>query len=200
MRKYASTIAEMAVVIVVFSFLAITSFMVLKSNEATNKAYEKAGKAAYFQLERATRLVLANNTNGYTLMRMKDASGEFSIASSSSLNRMVEVYKKNMIIHRTAVQAPDYFVSELTDGTTLYTGLTPSSFAGFTVRNDAYVGIKLNGNCTSTINYIYDALALNKRVVENVCATIFYDVNGDKGPNRLGSDQYIFPLDKFGLK
>ena len=36
--------------------------------------------------------------------------------------------------------------------------------------------------------------------VYDVCGSIFYDINSFKKPNKLGSDQYILPIYKRGIK
>ena len=200
MKNNAYSIVEVVVVMLILAIITIIMLGTLNSDEVNNKALEQAAKAMYLQVEKATRSVVLNNTNNYTLERMKDSSGEFSIASSSSLNRMVELYKENMILARNATQDSNYLSGELTDNTTTWSGISPSYFTGFTLRNESYIGFKLNNNCTTTISYIYDPLMPDKRSVANTCGIIFYDTNGDKKPNILGVDQFILAIGKLGLK
>ena len=200
MKNRAFTLVETVVVLIILGTIAAVVIHTLNSKEVKEKALAEAAKAVYLQVDKATRSVIANNTNNYTLERMKDATGEFSVASSSSLARMVELFKENMVLKRSAVQDATYLSTDLNDGTTTLIGISPSYFSGFTLRNDSYFGLFLNNNCTTTITYIYDPLMPDKRTISNTCGTIFYDVNGDKLPNLLGVDQFILALGKLGLK
>ena len=200
MKKRAFTLAEVVIVLAIVSILGLVAIKTLTSNEVEDKAQAQAAKAVYLQVDKATRSIIANNTNNYTLERMKDSSGEFSVASSTSLARMVQLYKENMVAKRNATQDATYLATDLSNDATTLTGITPSYFSGFTLRNDSYFGLFLNDNCTTTINYIYDPLMPDKRTITNTCGIIFYDVNGDKKPNVLGVDQFILALGKLGLK
>jgi hypothetical protein len=93
-----------------------------------------------------------------------------------------------------------YSSRELTDGAISITGLTPSDYTGFTLKNETYFGINLTGDCTSQIDYIYDPSTPEKRTKTRVCATLFFDMNGKDSPNILGIDQYIVAIGKFGVK
>jgi len=38
-----------------------------------------------------------------------------------------------------------------------------------------------------------------KAVINNVCAVFFYDINGDKKPNSLGKDIFLFAINADGV-
>ena len=130
---------------------------------------------------------------------MKDEAGQFSIASADSIDRLIELYKKNLIGSRKTFDAT-YGAQTLNDGTTFLDGLTPASFTGFIIKNGAYFGVKLHGNCSTAIDYIYDPSTPENRTLANTCGIIFFDLNEKEEPNLLGVDQYILGSDKFGVK
>lgn len=200
MKQTGFTLAEQLIVIVILGILVVAITTTLKPNNISEEALKKAGKSLYIQIEFVTKQILARNTNNYTLTRMVDSTGEFSIDSSSSLARLTGLYKKGLMGLRQASVSSSYLSRPLTDGTNSPSGLSPSSFSGFTLKNGAYFGTKLNGNCTTTIDYIYDPSTPDTRSKTNTCGSIFFDVNGDKEPNTLGIDQYIVALGKLGVK
>ena len=130
---------------------------------------------------------------------MFDASGEFSIASSSSLDRLIALYKKNLMGIRKAALDSNYASLDLTDGTNTLS-LKPSNFKGFTLKNGAFFGIKLNNNCATEITYIYDPSTPSTRNKKDTCGIIFFDINSEAKPNQLGYDQYIIAIGKRGIK
>lgn len=200
MKKLAFTLMEQMIVFILVGILTAIITSVVRPKEINGQAVKKASINLFRQIEFATVQIVARNTKNNTLTRLTDASGEFSIASSDSLDRLVAIYKKNLIGLRMVSLEASYTSPDLTDGTTTYKDLKVSSFKGFTLKNQAYFGIKLNGNCTSEISYIYDPSTPTARTKTNVCATLFFDVNGESTPNLLGYDQYIVALGKRGIK
>lgn len=199
MKKNAFTLAEQLLVIIILGVFAVGLINTVKPNNIKKDVYIKTAKSVYVQIEFATKSILAKNTNNYTFLRLKDASGEFSIASSSSLSRLVALYKKSLVSLRNKTLDSTYKAKALTDGTTTLT-LKPQDFSGFFIKNGAYFGVKLHGNCTTTVSYIYDPSTPDKRSRTNTCGIVFLDLNEKEQPNMLGVDQYILALGKLGIK
>ena len=197
--KKAFTLIEQLLVIVIVGI--ITSIVLTISRPGTIKedSLKKAGKSTFIQVEFVAKSILAKHTSNYSFTTLVDSTGEFSIESSASIARLVEIFKKQFVALRKTLDT-SYSTKTLTDGTTTYATLTPSSFSGFIIKNGAYVGIKLNDNCTTEINYIYDPSTPEKNIKKNTCGLIFFDVNEKNEPNLLGVDQYIVALGKYGVK
>ena len=194
------TLVEQMIALIIIGILGAVLFNTLRPNDVKTQTLKKVAKSVFVQIEFATKSVLAKNTVNYSFLRLKDTSGEFSIASADSLSRLIELYKKSLIGLRGKTLEATYSSSTLTDGTTSITGLSPSSFSGFFIKNGTYFGIKLHGNCTTTIDYIYDPSTPDKRTRTNTCGIIFFDLNAQSAPNILGIDQYIVALGKLGVK
>lgn len=199
MQKKGYTLIEQLIVIVIVSILGSVMLTTFRPNNVKVEAYKKAGKSNFIQIEFALKSLLAKNTNNYTLTRMFDSTGEFSIAASASQARMLALLKKHLVSIRQTLDAT-YGALTLTDGTTELTGYSASSFSGFIIKNGAYFGLKLHGNCTTTVDFLYDPSTPNNNSRTNTCGIIFFDVNEKKPPNRLGIDQYIVAIGKMGVK
>lgn len=199
MKRRAFTLTEQIIVLIVIGIIASAVTTVIKPTEINNEAIKKSGKSLFVQIEFATTQMVARNAKNNTLTRMVDATGEFSISSSSSIDRLISLYKKNLMGLRTVTLDSTYTSLNLTDGTNTLS-LKPSDFKGFTLKNGAYFGVKLNDNCTTEINHIYDPSTPELRTKKNTCGIIFFDVNSETKPNQLGWDQYIIGLGKRGIK
>ena len=199
-QKRAFTLAESLICMIIIGIVYVIILQLSRPGDIKKEALLKAGVDTFRQIEYATKRILARDTRNYALTSMRIGTTEFSVASSSSLNNMKKLYKKNLPGSRRAVPS-SYSNLQLQDGSNTKAGsLKVSSFSGYFLKNGAYFGLKLNNNCTTTEQYIYHPSRTTSRTQSGSCGTIFYDVNGDKGPNTLGVDQYIISLGKQGLR
>lgn len=199
MKLQGFTLIEQVIVLVIVGILGVVVINTLRPNDIKEDALKKVAKSVSVQIEFATKSLLAKNTNNYTFLRLKDSSGEFSIASSDSLSRLVNLYRKTLVGARNKTLDSTYSGKKLTDGTTTLE-IKPSDFSGFFIKNGTYFGVKLNGNCTTTIDYIYDPSTPTNKTRTNTCGIIFLDLNEKQEPNLLGVDQYILALGRLGIK
>lgn len=197
MKKFAFTLVELLIVLIILAVFATIMISAIKPNNIKAQAYKKAGEDTYSQIAHATKSILLYNTKNYNLTQLTDSAGVL-IDSADFLARLIELYKQNFILKSGTIDAT-YAAKELTNGTSTISGVKASDFTGFFIKNGTYFGIKLHGNCTTTTNYIYDPSTPNNKTRTNTCGLIFFDVNGAKAPNNLGVDQYILGLGKFGV-
>lgn len=200
MKFNAFSLLEQIIVLIIVSILFVVMLTIMRPNNIKEETLKKSGKSTFIQIEFATKRMLARDTNNYTLERMVDSTGEFSIADSTSSARTTELFKKHLIAIRNSTLDSTYAATTLTNGTTSLDGYSPSSFSGFMIKNGTYFGLKLHGNCTTTVNFLYDPSTPNKNSRTNTCGIIFYDINGKNPPNMLGVDQYIISIGKMGVK
>lgn len=200
MKFRAYTFLEQIIVIIVIGILSVVMLNIFRPKEIQEDALIKAAKGVFIQIDFATKMILAKNTNNYNFTRLVDSSGQFSIESTDLISRLTALYQNHLLGLRNKSLSAEYSSRDLTNGTTFITDVKPSSFDGFIMKNGSFVGFKSNGNCTTTIDYIYDPSTPEKRERENVCALIFIDVNNELEPNILGIDQYIIGIGKFGVK
>ena len=200
MKYRAYTFLEQIIVIIIIGILSVVMLNIFRPNEVQEEALIKSAKGVFIQIDFATKMILAKNTNNYNFTRLVDSTGQFSIESTDLISRLTALYQNHLLGLRNKTLSAEYSSRDLTNGTTSITDLKPSSFDGFVMKNGSFVGFKSNGNCTTTIDYIYDPSTPEKRERQNLCAIIFLDVNNEGEPNILGIDQYIIGLGKFGVK
>ena len=70
----------------------------------------------------------------------------------------------------------------------------------FYVNDGILMGLRFYSGCNASEMYANPPLHKGKFQVDNICGSVFYDVNSFKEPNKLGSDQYIIPITKRGVK
>ena len=126
----------------------------------------------------------------------------FQITDEGAEERLAELYRKYLVAQRKKQIPSSYLNLQLTDtiGSKI-NNLRISDFkSGFSLRNDGYFALKLNGNCETDETYIYSPIEPDKINSSNSCGLIFYDVNGPHQPNVLGIDQYIVSIHKSSVK
>lgn len=73
-------------------------------------------------------------------------------------------------------------------------------YSDFFIGNDGVlIGFRFYGGCDKTEENVVLPAKRNRYSVNNICGSVFLDVNGYKKPNKLGSDQYIVPIAKRGI-
>ena len=201
MKFRAFTLIEQLVVIIIIGSFAAILLTATRPGNIKKDAFKKVSKGVAIQIQFATKAILAKNTRNYSLEKMRDSSGEFSIAVSTSASRMIGLYKKHLHPLRNKAVDATYKAKELQkeDGSKI-SGVKPESFTGYILKNGAYFGIKLHGDCAINETYIYDPARPDMRTVSGTCGIIFIDVNEKEEPNILGIDQFIIPLGKYGVK
>ena len=199
--KKAFALTEFAIVVLIIGIIAGASISTLKPKEFKKEAAIKAGKALYLQIELATKQVLMRDSKNFDFTKLIDSSNaQYSITSSGADAKLIASYKKHLVGRRQANADSAYLASTLTSESGA-TSLKVSDFANyFTLKNDAFFAIKLNGNCTTSETLIYDPFTPSKRTRSNSCGLILYDINGKNTPNILGVDQYILSIGRLGIK
>ena len=201
--KSAFTLVESLITMIVIAIIYAAIADVLRPSDFKRDVLKKSGANMLYQLDFASKQILAKNTVNYTLYNLKTLDGtEFLITEDDADEKLMNLYRNYLKGLRNVDLAPAYLSGDLVDETsTKISNVNPSIFKyGFSLNNGTYVAIKLNKNCTTTESYIYSPLQTQKRDRLNSCGLFFYDVNGDKTPNVLGIDQYIVAIGKNGIK
>ncbi len=199
----AFTLAESLITIIIIGIIYVVMLNILRPGDVNKDVLKKMGANVFYQLDFASKQILAKNTINYNFHDLKTASGSrFLITEDGADEKLMNLFKKYLKGLRNVSYDPEYLDRVLIDETNIsITGVKPSSFNyGFSMSNGAYVAIKLNKNCTTTETYIYSPVQLTNRSSVNSCGLFFIDVNGDKDPNTLGIDQYLVPIGKSGIK
>ncbi|MBQ8475725.1 type II secretion system protein [bacterium] len=202
MNKQAFTVAETLIVLVIIGILGACVLVTIKPNDVRKDMLQKAGVNMVYQIDFATKQVLAKYSLNYQMTKLEALGGaQFSIVDDKADEKLLPLYKRALIPSRNNTIPASYTAMELkNEQGAKISDLKVSSFAqGFNVKNGSYFALKLNKGCTTTETYIYDPSAPEKRGAKNSCGLIFFDVNGPSDPNTIGIDQFIISLSKRGL-
>ena len=96
----------------------------------------------------------------------------------------------------------EYFSNELVDynGTSLGINLKDTYSNFFFMYNGTLMGMRLYDSCQAEEENAITPDSKEVYHVNNICGSIFYDVNGRAKPNKLGLDQYIIPFTPYGVR
>ena len=72
--------------------------------------------------------------------------------------------------------------------------------AFFHVNDGMLMGFRFYKGCDKTERFTNPPLVREEYEVNNICGSIFFDINSYGKPNRLGADQYILPVGLKGLE
>ena len=174
--KKAFTLAEVLIVLTILGIIAAISMTTLRSAEFKAKGMAVAAKKVLYDVDVATTELLLDYAQANT-----DAVIPSGICNAQSL--ATEYKKKLSAIRKTGncsgiaynASKPNTFF--LKSGACLAFGEKAT-----TATATIFPGETTNTNDTST------------------CGLIHFDTNGDEGPNTVGADRFIIPLDTSGIK
>ena len=202
LKKLAYTLAEISIVMMIISVIAGCFCVIIRKGDYKSETCKKAGLNALWQLNFASKQILAKYSTKYNMTGLKTLTGdEFSINDEGADAKLAPLYKK-VLGSRTYTPPSGYTDSNLTNENDIQVGsYKVSSFTqGFQAKNGTYVAFKLNGNCTTGETTIYDPSTPELRTSTKSCGLIFFDTNADDSPNTIGIDQYIVSITKQGVK
>ena len=206
LKKRGFTLTEAMVVIVIIGVIATTMIASVKKDNYQATALKKAGANYCLHLNLATKQILAQYSYGYNMTKLLTISGtQFSITDEENADSNLADLLKRFLGSSPSYTAPDTYkniVLKNETGTAVGAGggYKISDFTqGFKTKSGYYVAVKLNGNCTTSEEHVYDPSVSTVRTSSNSCGLLLYDVSGDKGPNTVGIDIYILPIHKNGI-
>lgn len=202
-KKKGFTFTEALLVLVLLGVIAAITIPQLLTEDPTKKGWDtKAEKLVGYFIQASTEILLFHSgLDDFTKLSLDGAS--FSIEDADSAPKMAKLYS-NYIQHVADRIKPndEYFAKEILNYKKESTGLIlKDTFESFLYTNDgAIVGFKTYGSCTSSESLINLPTSRTTQTINNICGSIFMDINAQAKPNKLGSDQYIIPVGKRGIK
>ena len=211
-NKKAFTMAETLIAMVMLGILGACALSAMHPLDIKESALIKSGANTLLQINFATTQILAKNSVNYQMTKLITPGGvQFSINDDGADAKLIQLYKKTLMVSRNSNVPASYTTSELQSGhgSKIVTetvdevdiNLKVSDFTqGTVVKNGAYMALKLHSNCTTDETYIFDPSVPEKRGTTKSCGLIFFDVNAQEPPNILGIDQYIVAIGKSGIR
>ena len=190
-------------VIVLLGVIAAITIPQLLTEDPSKKGWDtKAEKMVGYLIQASTEILLFNAAfDDFTKLSLDNAS--FSIEDADSAPKMSKLYSKYIshVVGKIAL-SDEYFSKEIVDYKRVSTGkVLKDTFGSFLYTNDGViVGFKTYGACNVPETIINLPTFRETQTINNVCGSIFFDINAQAKPNKLGSDQYIIPIGKRGIK
>ena len=186
-KKHGFTLAETLITLAIIGVCAAMLITTIKNINPTEASNLVMARKAVGTFTEATRQVLLFNSQTKKMDNL--ASGGTACASAQCLTQL---YGKYLQISRMSATNP-----------------TPDAQLGGTYYGELIdgllFGIEYNKGCAlhegETVQVLPpDEGMVSEVVVSGACAMIYYDVNGVKGPNRVGTDRFVIPVRKSGVK
>lgn len=208
MKKYFKkfngfTLAEALITMVIIGAIALLSLGQIKIINPQEKGFLTLSQKMAEYLEQATTEILLYHSSYDDFTRIKLDDGYFSIEDKDAIDKMAKLYRKYMSnIDMNVDLTNEYFTKEILNYKRKSLGIklkdTYSNF--FFVNDGMLMGLKFYGSCNSSEPYATPPDHRESFQVDEICGSIFYDINAFKDPNKLGSDQFILPIYKRGIK
>lgn len=177
----AFTLAEVLVTLVIIGVIAAMTIPTLMNN--TNKQeYVSRLKKAYSTLSQATNKIIADNG------KPRGDIGGWATTSSAAY----EMYKKYLSNIKDCNNSTGCFASEYKRMNNQMTNSYDDPTGRRFVLADGTSVLFHSGHFSNSCEY-------ESFGSSNVCQIIAVDINGNKGPNALGTDAFAFALKEDGL-
>ena len=193
----------MVLILVILGIIASIVMPQILVNDPAKEGQVTLGKKMAEYLTQASTEILLYDASLDDFTRLKDKDGYFSVADANIVSRMSKLYQKYLKDVDIKVEIDkEYFSKTLVDYNGTDTGLQLNNeYSDFIYANDGMIlGFKFYGSCdVSEMNSIPPGFR-ERYEIKEICGSVFYDTNAFKKPNKLGSDQFIIPIGKRGIK
>jgi len=167
------TLAEVLIVLTILGIIATIYMTTLKPADFKAKGMAVAAKKALYDIDTATTEILVNDTSANETAALK--SSQCTVANLATL------YKKYLAVTRKTG------TSAACGGGTKFLTLKSGVCMGISAAATSEIATWFPGETASTNT-------------TSTCAVIYFDVNGEEGPNVVGTDRFVIPVDLNGVK
>ena len=202
-KRKGFTLAETVLIFVILGIIACIVLPQLLLSDPSKEGKLTLARKMGEYLTQASIEILLYDAVLDDFSRLKDNDGYFSIEDNNITPRMAKLYQKYLKDVDLKINIDkDYFSKELLDydGTSIGSKLN-NLYSNFFYVNDGMVlGFRFYGSCdVSEMNSIPPGFQ-ERYEIKEICGSVFYDTNAFIKPNKLGSDQFIIPIGKRGIK
>lgn len=203
-KKYRGfSLSEAIITIVVLGIIASIVIPQILLNDPSKEGKDALAKKMTGYLTQASTEILINDASLDDFTRLKDNDGYFSIIDKDVTPRIARLYQKYLKdVDLRINTTKDYFSNELIDYDGTSTGLKLNSIYSdfFYMLDGMIIGFRLYESCdVDELNSIPPTVK-ERYTTSNSCGSVFFDINAFSKPNKLGTDQFIIPIGKRGIK
>ncbi len=202
-KKLGFTLSEAIIVIAIIGLIATLCVAGLRFFNPTEKNWRTLSEKMAVNFEDATTQIFVNNAVLDDFTNLVDGKDHFSIEDSDATPKMANLYRKYLSdIVMNVDMTNEYFSKDLLDydKTSLGINLKDTYSEFFYVNDGMLMGLRFYSSCNASEMNANPPEHRGKFQVDGICGSVFYDVNAFQKPNKLGSDQFIIPIYKRGVK
>ena len=199
----AYTLTEMLFTLILFGIIAMITIPNLIMDNPAKRGWDTLSQKMTEYLTQASSQILLNHSGYDDFTRIKYQDTHFSIEDANITDKMAALYKNYLVnVDLNVDMTKEYFDKPLIDFEKNSIGYNlRNSYSNFFYVNDGMlIGFRFYGGCNNTEQHSNPPTFRKTYPVQNVCGSIFYDINAYAKPNKLGSDQYIVAIGKRGIK
>lgn len=200
--KFGFTLAEALIVLVILGVIGAICLQAMQTYNPQQKGFNTKAEKTVSVIGQALTMILVEDSSSDDLTGLFDETGKFSITQTTNATRIVKKFKKHLVVNTLPVDLKsEYFKGNLLNYKKTSLGKLTDLYSNFFFMQDGtLVGFKFYGSCTSSEAKAIPPNYRDLSTINDICASIFIDVNGEKKPNKLGSDQFVIPVDVRGIK
>ena len=198
----AFTLPEALLVLIIIGVIAAITIPQLLVDDPAKRGWTTLAEKTVGSLIQASTEILIYDAGLDDFTSLTYNGKRFSIEDADITSDMSGLYGKYITNSTQDVDLNDeYFAKPLAtyDKNALDKTLK-ELYSDFFIGNDGVlIGFRFYGGCDKTEENVVLPAKRNRYSVNNICGSVYLDVNGYKKPNKLGSDQYIVPIAKRGI-
>ena len=202
-KKKGFTLTEAVFTLIIIGIIAVFAIPQFLAGNQTQKGWDTLAEKMTEYLTQASTEILIYNAVLDDFSRLKFNNEYFSVEDPNVTDKVARLYQNYLSdIDLKIDTTKEYFRNPILDYDRNSTGeILNQAYSNFFHVNDGMIiGFRLYGGCDKTEKFTTPPKFRKSYELNNICGSIFYDINAYAKPNKLGSDQYIVTFDKRGIK
>ena len=198
----AFTLPEALLVLIIIGVIAAITIPQLLVDDPAKRGWTTLAEKTVGSLIQASTEILIYDAGLDDFTSLTYNGKRFSVEDADITSDMSGLYGKYIANSTQDVDLNDEYFSKplATYDKNALDKTLKELYSDFFIGNDGVlIGFRFYGGCDKTEENVVITAKRNRYSVNNICGSVYLDVNGYKKPNKLGSDQYIVPIAKRGI-
>ena len=202
-KKKGFTLTEAIFTLIIIGIIAVFAIPQFLAGNQHQKGWDTLAEKMAEYLTQASTEILIYNAVLDDFSKLKLNNEYFSIEDPNVVDKVARLYQNYLSdIDLKIDTSKQYFKNPILDYDRNPVGekLNEAYSNFFHVNDGMIIGFRTYEGCDKTEKNVNPPKFKRKYELPNICGSIFYDINAYGKPNKLGSDQFIIPFDKRGIK
>ena len=198
----AFTLPEALLVLIIIGVIAAITIPQLLVDDPAKRGWTTLAEKTVGSLIQASTEILIYDAGLDDFTSLTYNGKRFSVEDADITSDMSGLYGKYIANSTQDVDLNDEYFSKplATYDKNALDKTLKELYSDFFIGNDGVlIGFRFYGGCDKTEENVVLPAKRNRYSVNNICGSVYLDVNGYTKPNKLGSDQYIVPIAKRGI-